>query len=201
MRGRRILYVTGFASDVRARDLAYEFERYGPLVRCDISRSYKDDRPIAFVEFEDPRDAQDAWHQLHGRRVGEYRIRLQWARNPPRYDRRRSRSPPRRRRYSLSPRRRYSPSPRRRYRSPSPRKYSRSPRRHESRSPQKRESLSPRERSRSPRSRSPRSLSPRSRSPSRSPSSRRDSRYSRSPKQKSPSLSPRPQEDREEESI
>ncbi|EOO01722.1 putative pre-mrna splicing factor protein [Phaeoacremonium minimum UCRPA7] len=94
------LYVTGFSHGTRARDLAYEFERF------------------AFVEYEDRRDADDAYHDMHNKRIGRDDIlKIEWARTPPsaswRFDsgRDRDRNPRR------SPRRR-SPSPRRRDYSP-----------------------------------------------------------------------------------
>ena len=46
------LYVTNLAHSARARDLAYEFERYGKIVRCDIPPG----KPFAFIEFEVWRD-------------------------------------------------------------------------------------------------------------------------------------------------
>ncbi|SAM09503.1 hypothetical protein [Absidia glauca] len=78
------LFVAGFGSRIRARDLAYEFERYGRLVRCDIPapKSYSS-KPYAFVEFEDPRDAEDSFNEMHGRRIDGYTISVQWARNAP----------------------------------------------------------------------------------------------------------------------
>ncbi|KAJ0345276.1 hypothetical protein KNSL1_008557 [Colletotrichum chrysophilum] len=51
-RGGTTLYVTGFSHGTRARDLAYEFERF------------------AFVEYEDRRDADDAYHEMHNKRIG-----------------------------------------------------------------------------------------------------------------------------------
>ncbi|KAJ8662438.1 hypothetical protein O0I10_002132 [Lichtheimia ornata] len=122
---RTTLFVAGFSSRTRARDLAYEFERYGRLVRCDIPapKSYSS-KPYAFVEFEDTRDAEDAFHEMHGRRVDGYTISVQWAKNAPRQSwrfERRSPSPHRRssrgRSRSRSPR-----SPLRRGRSFSPRR-------------------------------------------------------------------------------
>ncbi|KAG0169283.1 hypothetical protein DFQ28_011309 [Apophysomyces sp. BC1034] len=123
-------------------------------------------------QFEDPRDAEDAFQEMHGRRIDGYTISVQWARNAPsaswRYDR--------------SPRRRRSPSPRRPARRVS---YGRSHSR--SRSPPFRGGRSP-----SPRGRSPpppgfeRRFESRSRSPPRQP----DERYPAEPVRDSRSRSP-----------
>ncbi|KAK9893461.1 RNA-binding domain-containing protein [Cystobasidium minutum MCA 4210] len=135
---RTTLFVAGFGHDLRARDLAYEFERFGRLVRCDIPAPKSSTAKVgyAFVEFEDERDAEDAYHDMHGRRVDGYQLTVQWAKNAPstnwRYERRggdgdRDRGGRggggRERDYDHGSRRRSpSPPPRRSNRSPSPRR-------------------------------------------------------------------------------
>ncbi|KZV60574.1 RNA-binding domain-containing protein [Peniophora sp. CONT] len=136
----RILYVTGFHPSTRARDLAHEFERYGPLIRCDVPaprNAHTSSNPYAFVEFRSSRDADDAHYEMHGHYFEGSRLRCQWAKHPPSAAwRPERRSPPRRRsdrERSRSPRRdrdRRSRSPRRdRERSRSPRRRSPSPNR------------------------------------------------------------------------
>ncbi|PSR76896.1 hypothetical protein BD289DRAFT_463757 [Coniella lustricola] len=156
-RGGTTLYVTGFSHGTRARDLAYEFERYGRLVRCDIPAPRSaSSRLFAFVEYEDRRDAEDAYHEMHNKRIGrDDLLKIEWARTPPsaswRFDsgRDRDRGSERggdraERRPARSPRRR-SPSPRR-ARDYSPRKDDRRDRDRD----YDRERRDTRERSRSP---------------------------------------------------
>ncbi|RXK42204.1 hypothetical protein M231_00562 [Tremella mesenterica] len=141
---RTVLYVSGFSSHLRAKDLAYEFERYGRLIRCDIpALKTPSATPFAFVEFRRDVDAEEAYYDMHGRSIDGRRITVQWAKKPPSSAWRHDGAPDRRdREYD----RRRSPPPPPRRRSPSPRRDDRyrDDRRDRDREVEKRRSLSPR---------------------------------------------------------
>ncbi|KAF2311960.1 hypothetical protein GH714_027613 [Hevea brasiliensis] len=59
------LYVGHLASRTRSRDLEYLFSKYGRVRDVDMKRDY------AFVEFSDPRDADDARYHLDGKDLME----------------------------------------------------------------------------------------------------------------------------------
>lgn len=122
------------------------YDRFGRIVRCDIPapRQGSSSRSLyAFVEYEDWRAAEDAYHRLHGKPFGTGILKLQWAKSgrKPDFDRdRRDYAPPSGRfvdprdaeRRTTEPPRRSSRSPgqqrRGNSRSPvAPRRFSRSP--------------------------------------------------------------------------
>lgn len=57
---------------------------FGRIVRCDMPPPKPGAKPFAFVEFEDSRDADDAFKDMHGRQLNGYRLSIQWAKQPPR---------------------------------------------------------------------------------------------------------------------
>ncbi|KAL0338372.1 UNVERIFIED_CONTAM: Serine/arginine-rich splicing factor RS2Z33 [Sesamum angustifolium] len=72
------LYVGHLSSRTRSRDLEHIFSRYGRVRDVDMKRDY------AFVEFSDPRDADDARYNLDGRDVDGRRIIVEFAKGVPR---------------------------------------------------------------------------------------------------------------------
>ncbi|RAL51222.1 hypothetical protein DM860_010724 [Cuscuta australis] len=76
-RGTR-LYVGHLSSRTRTRDLEHIFSRYGRVRDVDMKRDY------AFVEFSDPRDADDARYSLNGRDIDGSRIIVEIAKGVPR---------------------------------------------------------------------------------------------------------------------
>ncbi|KAL3642530.1 hypothetical protein CASFOL_013345 [Castilleja foliolosa] len=76
--GTARLYVGHLSSRTRSRDLEHIFSRYGRVRDVDMKRDY------AFVEFSDPRDADDARYSLDGRDVDGRRITVEFAKGVPR---------------------------------------------------------------------------------------------------------------------
>jgi len=112
-RSQRTIFVGGLSPSTRTSDLARNFDRFGKLSRCDIPTPGGRPKGYAFIEFEDDRDAEDAFEAMKYKRIDGRDVTVQWAKREPapgwRFssqgregrDRPRSRSP-RKRRHSRS---------------------------------------------------------------------------------------------------
>ncbi|KAK9291080.1 hypothetical protein L1049_009267 [Liquidambar formosana] len=76
--GNTRLYVGRLSSRTRTRDLENIFSRYGRVRDVDMKHDF------AFVEFSDPRDADDARYSLNGRDIDGSRILVEFAKGGPR---------------------------------------------------------------------------------------------------------------------
>ncbi|KAJ8752519.1 hypothetical protein K2173_004807 [Erythroxylum novogranatense] len=77
-RSSRTLYVGNLPGDIRVREVEDLFYKYGPIVDIDVKIP---PRPpgYAFVEFEDPRDAEDAIEERDGYKFDGHRLRVELA--------------------------------------------------------------------------------------------------------------------------
>ncbi|KAM7276502.1 hypothetical protein ACFE04_018368 [Oxalis oulophora] len=77
-RSSRTLYVGNLPGDIREREVEKLFDKYGPVVQIDLKIP---PRPpgYAFVEFEDPRDAEDAIRYRDGYDLDGHRLRVELA--------------------------------------------------------------------------------------------------------------------------
>ncbi|XP_051888043.1 serine/arginine-rich splicing factor 1B-like isoform X1 [Pristis pectinata] len=77
--GESRIYVGNLPTDVRIRDIEDIFYKYGKIRDIDL-KNKRGSAPFAFVEFEDPRDAQDAVYGRNGYDYGVYRLRVEFQR-------------------------------------------------------------------------------------------------------------------------
>ena len=81
---RTRVYVGRLSPRVRQDDLLEVFEYYGRVLSCDIKNGF------AFIEYDDPRDAEDAVYEEHNRDLQGTRMIVEFAkgggggRGPPR---------------------------------------------------------------------------------------------------------------------
>jgi RNA recognition motif-containing protein len=77
-RSSRTIYVGNLPGDARMREVEDLFYKYGPIVDIDLKLP---PRPpgYAFIEYEDPRDAEDAIYYRDGYNFDGYRLRVELA--------------------------------------------------------------------------------------------------------------------------
>jgi len=73
------IYVGNLPPDIRTKDIEDLFYKFGKIVFIDLKN--RRGPPFAFVEFEDPRDAEDAVHSRDGYDYDGYRLRVEFPRN------------------------------------------------------------------------------------------------------------------------
>lgn len=72
------IYIGNLPPDIRSKDIEDIFFRYGKIVFIDLKN--RRGPPFAFVEFEDPRDADDAVYARDGYDYDGYKLRVEFPR-------------------------------------------------------------------------------------------------------------------------
>jgi len=65
--------VGNVSHQTRKGDIEELFEKYGPIVEITLKSNF------AFVEYDDARDAEDAFHKLDGAKLNENRITVEFS--------------------------------------------------------------------------------------------------------------------------
>jgi len=73
------IYVGNLPPDIRSKDIDDLFYKFGKITYIDLKN--KKGPPFAFVEFEDPRDAEDAVRTRDSYDYDGYRLRVEFPRN------------------------------------------------------------------------------------------------------------------------
>ncbi|XP_048412893.2 LOW QUALITY PROTEIN: serine/arginine-rich splicing factor 1B [Stegostoma tigrinum] len=74
------IYVGNLPPDIRTKDIEDVFYKYGSIRDIDL-KNRRGGPPFAFVEFEDPRDAEDAVYGRDGYDYDGYRLRVEFPRS------------------------------------------------------------------------------------------------------------------------
>jgi len=77
------IYVGNLPPDIRSKDIEDLFYKYGKIVFIDLKNRRDAERrgpPFSFVEFEDPRDAEDAVYARDGYDYDGYKLRVEFPR-------------------------------------------------------------------------------------------------------------------------
>eukprot|EP00762_Andalucia_godoyi_P000057 ANDGO_02442.mRNA.1 Pre-mRNA-splicing factor srp1 len=84
-RPRRIIYISRLPDDVTDNELLHEFRRNGRIRSCLVPRDEDNCcKGFAFIEYFDPRDADDAIFAFNNRRVFGRTLTVEYAKKPPR---------------------------------------------------------------------------------------------------------------------